>query len=109
MSATEELRHLLDERGVKWHGGDAATYWGDADALESIFRDNALDISLYGITPAQAVEVTLDRGTCHNDAPAYLDFLCSECGFVHYHDDANDNDWHFCPNCGRRTTEEDTQ
>lgn len=44
--------------------------------------------------------------TCKNNAPAYLDFLCSECGFVHYHSEANDtgegNGWNYCPNCGAR-------
>lgn len=44
-------------------------------------------------------------GTCKNIAPEYLDFLCSECGFVHYHSDENDtgdgNDWAFCPRCGK--------
>ena len=47
---------------------------------------------------------TLGRGTCHNVAPSYLDFLCSECGFVHYHSDENDsgdgNEWRYCPSCG---------
>ena len=47
-----------------------------------------------------------DSVTCKNIAPEYLDFLCSECGFVHYHSDENDtgdgNDWAFCPQCGRR-------
>ena len=43
---------------------------------------------------------------CENNAPDYLDFLCSECGFVHYHSEANDtgegNEWNYCPNCGSR-------
>lgn len=48
----------------------------------------------------------LGTGTCRNAAPSYLDFLCSECGFVNYRNDENDsgggNDWHHCPNCGRK-------
>lgn len=47
---------------------------------------------------------TLGRGTCENIAQRYLDFLCSECGFVHYIDDANctgdGNEWNYCPKCG---------
>ena len=43
---------------------------------------------------------------CENTAPAYLDFLCSACGFVHYHSEENDsgdgNDWGYCPNCGAK-------
>jgi len=43
---------------------------------------------------------------CRNIAPKnYIDFLCSECHFVHYHNDeidsGDDNDWEFCPKCGR--------
>ena len=44
---------------------------------------------------------------CKNVAPSYLEFLCSECGFVYYRNDENfygDNDWHFCPNCGKAVT-----
>ena len=45
------------------------------------------------------------RGECENVAPDYLDFLCSVCGFVHYHSDENDtgdgNDLAFCPRCGK--------
>lgn len=48
--------------------------------------------------------------TCRNSAPSYLDFLCSECGFIHYHSDANDsgdgNDWRYCPNCGAKVVDE---
>lgn len=50
-------------------------------------------------------EVIPER-TCRNTAPVYLDFLCSECGFVHYHSDENDsgdgNEWNYCPNCGAK-------
>ena len=49
-------------------------------------------------------DAELGRGTCKNKAPRYLDFLCSECGFVHYLDDANctgdGNEWEYCPKCG---------
>ena len=51
-------------------------------------------------------ELGLSERTCKNNAPAYLDFLCSECGFVHYHSEANDtgegNEWNYCPNCGAK-------
>lgn len=49
--------------------------------------------------------------TCKNEAPRYLDFLCSECGFVHYIDDSNctgdGNEWNYCPNCGARVIKSD--
>ena len=53
-------------------------------------------------------DATVHERTCHNSAPHYLRFLCSECHHVIYHDDANetgepDEDGiKFCPNCGAR-------
>lgn len=57
-------------------------------------------------TEAEAIEAWNTRAerTCKNKAPGYLDFLCSECGFVHYIDDVNctgdGNEWNYCPKCG---------
>ena len=55
-------------------------------------------------------EESFTERTCMNTAPVYLDFLCSECGFVHYHSDANDmdggNEWNYCPNCGAKVVSE---
>lgn len=113
-SATETIRAMLDERGVEWtepnnKARSHTTYW-TAGALRCIaveFTDGMVSIasSSDDLTPEQAIEATLGRGECRNAAPSYLDFLCSECGFVHYHSDTNDtgdgNDWNFCPNCGK--------
>lgn len=100
MSATEELRRLLDERGIEWYDGDAATYWADADALESVFSDNTLDISLYGITPAKAIEATMGRGKCtmdHKDGSETWWWSCNECGADVY----LPSEPRYCPSCGR--------
>ena len=57
--------------------------------------------------------VTIHERTCHNSAPHYIRFLCSECNYVIYHDDANetgepDGDGiKFCPNCGARVIVDD--
>lgn len=112
MTATEELRRMLDERGVEWHG-DIATYWCDADAVESLFADNALDVSLYAISPEQAIEATLGRGTCKDidETRKFSDktrFECSECGYEYSAvggfgcDYGDEPDFNYCPNCGRR-------
>lgn len=111
MSATDELRRMLDERGESWHKwpDDDSTTWqaysNPHTATESM--DGTLIVT--GLTPEQAIEATLGRGECRNNAPTYLDFLCSECGFVHYRSDENDtgdrNEWHFCPNCGRKVVD----
>lgn len=123
MTATDELRRLLDERGVEWEAFDvfeqttqwsthngAFVYWARERDGKLLVETTAPTKCSASCTPEQAIAATLGHGTCHNEAPSYLDFLCSECGFVHYHSDANDtgdgNGWHFCPNCGRRVVEE---
>lgn len=59
------------------------------------------------------LEAQLEERTCKNNAPDYLDFLCSGCGFVHYHSDENDmdggNGWNYCPNCGARVLRGDAE
>lgn len=169
MTATDELRKLLDERGIVWMDVRRPTFlrtcWktGDADVYCYFDEEKStgvieLTISGYDFTPEQAVAATLGtpisadlrtaldfmriwitedahlgesaisyefekaeglrklgaiesaiaatlgRGTCENIAPRYLDFLCSECGFVHYIDDVNctgdGNEWKYCPKCG---------
>ena len=104
MTATDELRRMLDERGVKWHG-DIATYWGDADAVESLFADNALDVSLYAISPEQAVEATLGRGTCRLEREPDSDRLwwCSNCRS--YHEHVSEFPWEYCPRCGAKVVD----
>ena len=118
-SATERLRALLTERGVEW--------WQSANTLGCVFTrwysplfgdevcamengEEGLVLFDHFVTPEQAIAATLGRGTCHNAAPSYLDFLCSECGFVHYHSDENDsgdgNEWHYCPSCGAEVVDE---
>ena len=74
MSATEELRRLLDERGVeyevetdedgwafmRWHGLDDTGWLAASDELCGL-----LDLrGRYLFTPEQAVEATLGRGEC---------------------------------------------
>lgn len=184
MTATEELRRLLDERGVEWTAPnsilrDMMTCWTAGgfyyEAFEVPEPDGTFQLTAThqdDLTPEQVIaatlgatdarptqvessgtchpkpheqwttvllpeiawnwddrwpdylsvahddhgewrvyvpEATLGTWTCHNVAPTYLDFLCSECGFVHYYSDENDtgdgNEWHFCPNCGRKVVD----
>ena len=68
MSATEELRRLLDERGVEWHHtsgslGIPYTWWhsptmGEVDATEGADGKLYMVLNL-DLTPEQAVEATL--------------------------------------------------
>ena len=104
-SATERLRALLDERGVEWR--KTPHYSSESQDNETVFEGNGIEwyandhmngrLGLralrYEVTPEQAVEATLGRGTCHVAAFGF----CSECGA------RMDGIYqHYCPNCGRR-------
>ena len=83
MTATEELRRMLDERDVE-HSDFASAYrlstrWQDSSRRvieHQLRKDN--DIGDMGIvrnlTPEQAIEATLGRGTCKLDDFADVPF-----------------------------------
>ena len=61
MTATDELRRLLDERGVEYRVS-ATGYSIDIGPSITAYAnrtDTTLDVSLRGFTPEQAVEATL--------------------------------------------------
>lgn len=112
MDTIDELQRLLDERGVefKTHDiitGKAVTWHGSICDWVALPDEKGLAVGVYKdyLTPEQTITATLGCGECENIAPDYLDFLCSDCGFVHYHSDENDtgnsNDWSYCPRCGK--------
>ncbi|MBO7674715.1 MAG: hypothetical protein J6S63_06860 [Atopobiaceae bacterium] len=110
MTATDELRRLLDERGVKWRWDNGtATWYVDGVMYNAWGYDNErLTMSVCHLTPEQAVEATLGRGTCHDvfevDAMSederIGEYVCSECGETF--NDGHGESPHYCPNCGRR-------
>ena len=64
MSATEELRRMLDERGVEWEDcGNGATYVEHNGEAWRFDYDEPFDqlgiVCLSGYTPAQAIAATL--------------------------------------------------
>ena len=61
MSATDELRRLLDERGVEWTYRDGTmSYASDGRWFHAwAHNDDAMCVSMGYLTPAQAVEATL--------------------------------------------------
>ena len=77
----------------------------DLDALAPLLASDLREAAdtIEGLRERLQDEVL--RGECYNAAPDYLDFLCSSCGFVHYHSDENDsgdgNEWNYCPRCGK--------
>lgn len=121
MSATEELRRMLDERGVKWCPSawdrSTETYWKTADGNECLATQGETKLRLSFadyLTPEQAIEATLGRGTRHaaNVAEyAWDDFECSECGWVTWsflmeHEGCGTVcKPRYCPNCGAKVVE----
>lgn len=106
MTATERLRQLLDERGVEWEervwGGkhSVTTFWC-ARGVRWHYRENRFDelrLHADGLTPEQAVEATLGRGTCKVVSKPCDMWECSECGKAWWHGGTPN----YCPNCGRR-------
>ena len=126
MTATDELRRLLNERGVNYEGetdedGWAFTRWHGFDdtgwLAVSDEQCGLLDLrGRYLFTPAQAIAATLVAGTCEDlggtDANGRDVFNCSGCGCVLslYDIDGSNNlctsfifDYpRFCPECGAR-------
>lgn len=108
MSASDELRRLLDERGVEWDDDGyqtTCTVWvANGATWHGLWRDDCIELIAH-LTPEQAIEATLGRGTCR-DVGRYA-FVCSVCGW------ASDEPHHvlggfwpkYCPNCGRAVVE----
>lgn len=111
MTATEELRAMLNERGVereefKTCGGtvfylDWNEWCGCYTKLVGV--DGACCYAeLEVLTPDQAVEVVLGRGECHVTREPGSDRLwyCDACGS--YHEHASEYPWEYCPRCGAK-------
>lgn len=120
MTATEELRALLDERGVEHYDGTDMTLWlKDGTSIYRAAADEGLNgfvrLSLWCTTPAQAVEATFGRGECrmqirddirgHDYQETYE---CSECGEQVVRDTymGESEPPKYCPECGRKVVSE---
>lgn len=110
MNATETLRQLLNERGVKWHGVADSTYWGEVlltkrDGSDPVYKfkankiANKLSVHLLQVTPEQAIAATLGKEICRNTQTDF-DFMCSECGKCV--DNGRVLGFNYCPSCGRK-------
>lgn len=116
MTATDDIRAMLDERGVEW--------WQSANTLGCVFTrwqsplfgdevvamENGKEGLLlfdHFMTPEQAIDATLGRGTCHETVIDHYWRGCGSCGYI----------WEFmygigkcerpryCPACGKRVVE----
>ena len=109
MTATEELRRMLDERGVEWSGiGDHTVLWCRRDAKYANYDAQASDwgdklMLSWACTPEQAIEATLGRGTCKWEPADFItegEWWNTSCGeSFTWEPDGTPN---CCPNCGRR-------
>ena len=119
MTATDELRRMLDERGVEWDygiGGASTTEFMTSSGLALSFmdwRDRLTCTTL--LTPEQAIAATLGAGTCrfvtvvdqdpsrrHRGNIAECDCCGYRCaiGFI------QDERFRYCPNCGAKVVGE---
>ena len=126
MTATDELRRLLDERGVEHYDGTERTLWGYEQTGEGtgVYRFAASEINggflqfdMFRISPEQAIAATLgndgversrngvaERGTCRmeradwDDGTCTWGCACSACGSKFEHETGGF--WNFCPKCG---------
>lgn len=113
MTPTEELRRMLDERGVEWwedsfdskhrtlFDGANGTRYCVHQLGNALFIRSVLPIT----TPAQAIAATVGAGTCKNDWEPSDKFRCSECGMQILGLSTGMTTpvpIRFCPWCGRR-------
>ena len=115
MTATDDLRRMLDERGVKYCADDGKIAWitrwyfGKYSSAMLTEYDNGECVfvtSGHMLTPEQAIAATLGAGECHDEGgigskyPAA--FICSECGWSSTVFAFGGNMPQFCPECGRK-------
>jgi len=109
MTAMDELKKLLSERGFEYFNGRHGTYWDKGDKFAYSFSaselsDGTLRVVLHRITPEQAVAATLGSGTCKMRQHMWMPmWTCSECGKTN--GGVIGADRHeppiVCPNCGK--------
>ena len=110
MTATDELRKLLDERGVRWTSKPThpETTWAHDgwwyNAKFEPWSDSTFKVIIYDLTPEQAVAATLGAGECEVVGSYYYDdydqyefeFSCGHS--VNMYDKEPPN---YCPSCGK--------
>lgn len=109
MSATEELRRMLDERGVKHLDTAGITEWdgvyGRICRAYERPEPMTVDVTMIAVPPEQAIEATIGRTTTrhgkHKTRWGREVPLCEQCGHA-----IGDSRYHYCPNCGARIIEE---
>ena len=114
MNATDEIRRMLDERGVEWEdGGEGLTIIPAQDGVPRAWTVNtwpsAKDTgdclwmqNRHPLTPEQAIAATTGRGECHLEINTSMTaVVCDKCNYPMPSGTVL-TEVHFCPNCGRR-------
>ena len=115
MSMTDELRLMLDERGVKWSAddilSDCYTEWStDKHTGSALELNGRVVYSVGNVSVTETVDATLWRSVCEieelNDG-----WYCTACGDILgsfdpdselYIDGNVIETWDYCPSCGRK-------
>ncbi len=102
MGTIDELRALLEERGVEYRvlpdSHTTHVWFGGIHVCE---QGNG-KLACYDLAPAQAIEATLGRGECHDEGFAPYFFGCSNCGASHLRNVAYVDMPNYCPRCGAK-------
>ncbi len=121
MSKLERVKELLNERSANYEvvSDTCVDVTEDAQIVE--YRKGVFGVQMRNLTPEQAVEATLGRGTCHieTEESGFLTFMnvqrehtCGHCGTAfslwYYTEDGDECDEkpRFCPRCGREVVDE---
>lgn len=130
MTATEELRRMLNERGVEWHdtkiGKGFITVY-EHDCITWIVTEHSsgrLSVKgcvkptqghYDGMTPEQAIAATVGAGACEADETEFIPFVhadgdISKVNYIHVMECTEcghtyehvNGDYEYCPRCGRK-------
>ena len=114
MSATDELRRLLDERGARWTACSKATIDNQTFCYGHTLTEFQGGLMVTDLTPEQAVEAMLGRGECrklpssgdtvcivrrHGYEMEFGYWRCSECGCECF------EGARYCMGCGRKVVD----
>lgn len=120
-SATDVLRRMLDERGVKWwedaFSGEHRTVFDGKDGVRYCVYQLGSSLfisSILPVNPEQAIAATLGAETCRIECH-YGEWYCTSCGEMVGTCDPDSelcvdgnyvSMWSYCPNCGRKVVDE---